>query len=64
MTTETTSIWERERLIREARQSLPTLPFWAFQPEEDTPGLYLQCETIEQRVRIMRALGAPEELCK
>ena len=41
----------------------PQLPAWCFQPDEDTPGLYLQCETTEQREAIMRLLGAPPIAC-
>jgi hypothetical protein len=44
--------------------TVPRLPAWAFQPDADAPGLYLQCQTVEQRAAIMRALGAPEELCR
>lgn len=40
----------------------PQLPAWSFQPDADMPGLYLQCETYEQRDAILRLLGAPTEL--
>ena len=40
----------------------PQLPVWCFQPDEDSPGLYLQCESGEQREAVMRALGwTPEK---
>jgi hypothetical protein len=38
------------------------LPAWSFQPDRDAaPGLYLACETHEQRRAIMRLLGAEQE---
>lgn len=54
------SIWEHERLIREARLSLPTMPTWALQPDAATTGLFIACQTLEQRKLIMRALGCVE----
>jgi hypothetical protein len=41
---------------------LPQLPTSAIQPDADTPGLYLQCESVEQREAIMRALGFRGEI--
>jgi len=38
---------------------LPQLEPWQFQPDNDSPGLYLQCSSAAQRDAIMRALGAP-----
>jgi hypothetical protein len=37
--------------------TIPQLPAQRFQPDDDTPGLYLQCENREQRDAIMLALG-------
>jgi hypothetical protein len=37
--------------------SLPQLHGWQFQPDQDAPGLYLQCASAAQRDAIMRALG-------
>lgn len=37
--------------------TLPQLHGWQFQPDQDAPGLYLQCATLAQRETIMRALG-------
>lgn len=45
--------------LRWGRLGIPTLPAWCFQPDAGSPGLYLQCETIEQRKAIMLLLGVP-----
>jgi hypothetical protein len=54
---------EIERLrVLEAEVFAAQLPAWSFQPDRDTaPGLYLACETHEQRRAIMRLLGADQE---
>lgn len=46
--------------MSEARLGLPNLPSWCLQPEEDTPGLFIACQTVKQRERIMRALRRPQ----
>ena len=35
---------------------VPKMPAWCLQPESDTPGLFIQCQTVEQRAAIIRAL--------
>lgn len=36
---------------------LRRLETWQVQPDADTPGLYIQCVTVEQRMAIMATLG-------
>ena len=45
------------RALAEAAQQPSQLHGWQFQPDNDSPGLYLQCSSQAQREAIMRALG-------